>query len=76
MHLVHSANPPITGMIEIIIATTTYPKKNWGISKMEEFLTEEIVPTGDVCFRCICFYEISNGYDKLVTGLLVVQFCP
>ena len=45
-------------MIEIIIATTTYPKKNWGISKMEEFLTEEIVSTGDIFLGAFFFPEI------------------
>ena len=29
----YSANPPITEMIKITIATTTYPRRNWGISK-------------------------------------------
>ena len=58
------------------LATTTYPKKNWEISKMEEFLTEEIVSIGDIYFRCVCFFGNSSGYDKLVTGPLVVQFFP
>ena len=44
-------NPPITELITIIIAATTYPekkkpKKNWEMSK---FFTLDIVPTGDVC---------------------------
>ena len=46
-------------MIEIIIATTTYPKKNWGISKMEEFLTEEIVSTGDIFLGAFPFSQIQ-----------------
>ena len=46
-------------MIEIIIATTTYPKKNWGISKMEEFLTEEIVSTGDSFLGAFVFSDIQ-----------------
>ena len=29
----YSANPPITEMIKITIAKTTYPRRNWGISK-------------------------------------------
>ena len=70
-------------MIEIIKATTTYPKKNWGISKMEDFVTEEIVSTADIFFKVHLFFRKFKwlGYffylnDKLVTGLLVVQFCP
>ena len=61
-------------MIEIIIETTIYPKKNWGISKMEEFLTKEIVSTGDIRLGAFVFFENSNVYDYLVIGLLVVQF--
>ena len=44
-------------MIKITIETTTYPKKNWGISKMEEFLTKYIVSTGDICSKCVCFFR-------------------
>ena len=54
-------NPPITKLIKITIATTTHPGKknvNWGISKMEEFLTLDIVFTRDVCPKCIFFPEI------------------
>ena len=50
-------NPPITELITLTIATTTYPKKNKAISKMEEHLTKDIVSTGDICSRCICFFE-------------------
>ena len=46
-------------MIEIIIETTIYPKKNWGISKMEEFLTKEIVSTGDIFLGAFVFSEIQ-----------------
>ena len=50
-------------MIEIIIETTIYPKKSWGISKMEEFLTKEIVSTGDIRLGAFVFFENSNVYD-------------
>ena len=46
-------------MIEIIIETTIYPKKNWGISKMEEFLTKEIVSTGDIRLGAFVFSKIQ-----------------
>ena len=45
-------------MIEIIIETTIYPKK-----KMEEFLTKEIVSTGDIRLGAFVFFENSNVYD-------------
>ena len=61
-------NPPITELITITIATTTYPKKNSAIFKMEEFLTKTIVSTGDICSKCICSFGNWNGYDLLVTG--------
>ena len=32
-------NLPIIELITITTATTTYPEKNWGISKVEEFFT-------------------------------------
>ena len=47
-------------MIKITIETTTYPKENWGISKMEEFLTKYIVSTWDICSKCVnVFLEIE-----------------
>ena len=52
-------NPPIIEVITIIIATTSYPKKIKAISKMEEFLSEDIVSTGDICSRCIFFSKIE-----------------
>ena len=53
----------IKEIIKITIATTIYPKKNWEIFKMEEFLTKYTVSTGDICLRCICFFGNWNGYD-------------
>ena len=50
-------NLPITEVITITIATTTYPKKKRG--KMEEYLTKDIVSTRDSCPRCIFFLEIE-----------------
>ena len=47
-------NLPITEVITITIATTTYPKKKRG--KMEEYLTKDIVSTRDSCPRCIFFF--------------------
>ena len=65
-------NPPITELITITIATTTYPekkkkkrkekKKNWEISR---FFASDIVPTRDVCLKCIFFFGNYNGYDLL-----------
>ena len=50
----------ITRMITDRIVTTTYPiKKNCGISKIEEFLTLEIVSTGYICPKYIfCFRKL------------------
>ena len=50
-------NLPITELITITIATTTYPKKKRG--KIEEYLTKDIVSTRDICPRCIFFSEIE-----------------
>ena len=41
-------NLPITELIATTIATTTYPKKNKAISKTEEYLTNDIVSTGEI----------------------------
>ena len=56
-------NPPIIELIATTIATTTYPKKNKAISKMEKYLTKDIVSTGDIFSRCICIFGNWNGYD-------------
>ena len=32
--------------------------KNKAISKMEEYLSKDIVSTGDICSKYICFSEI------------------
>ena len=48
-------NLPITELITITIATTTYPKKKRG--KIEEYLTKDIVSTRDICPRCIFFFR-------------------
>ena len=40
------------------MVTTTYPEKKMGISKMEEFFTEDIVSTGDVRPECIFFQKL------------------
>ena len=48
-------NLPITELITITIATTTYPKKKQG--KIEEYLTKDIVSTRDICPRCIFFFR-------------------
>ena len=45
------------------MATTTYPKKNKEISKMQEYLAKDIVYTGDICYRCIWLFGNWNGYD-------------
>ena len=47
----------IKEIIKITIATTIYPKKNKAISKKEEYLTKDIVYTGDICSRCICLFQ-------------------
>ena len=57
------------------IAAISYPKNNWGISKMEKFLTLDIVSIGDTSSRCVYFPGNCNSYDKLETGLSGVQFC-
>ena len=56
-------------MITLTIATITYPKKNWGISKMEEFFTLNTVSTGDVCSKCILFF--GGGGGKLYQSWLI-----
>ena len=49
----------MTELTTITITITTYPEKNWEISK---FFALDIVPTGDVCPKCI-FFGNCNGYD-------------
>ena len=49
-------NPPITELITITIATTTYPKKNKATSKMEEYLTKDIINT-TTNFSHVIFYH-------------------
>ena len=52
-------NPFMTELTTITITITTYPEKNWEISK---FFALDIVPTRDVCPKCI-FFGNCNGYD-------------
>ena len=44
---------------KITIATATYPKNNWAVFILEEFLTKDIVSTEDICFRNIFFSEVE-----------------
>ena len=49
------------------IATITYPeKKNWEISK---FFALDIVPTGDVCPKCI-FFSLRGRPILLITRMI------
>ena len=50
-------NPPITELITITIATTTYPRRNCGISKMRKIFTLNFVSTGGICRKCICCFQ-------------------
>ena len=56
---VHSANPPIKEMIKITIATTTYPKKNRGISKMDECYLKTLSPKEIFVLGVVVFLEIE-----------------
>ena len=47
----------MTELTTITITITTYPEKTWEISK---FFSLDIVPTGDVCPKCI-FFGNCNG---------------
>ena len=56
-------NSPITELIKITIATTTYPRKNWRISKMEEYFNFRHCFHRRYFSRCIFLFENSNGND-------------
>ena len=58
-------NPPITAVLIITIATTTYPEEKLGNVKMEEFFTLDIVFTRDTVFVLNVFVVFANcrGYD-------------
>ena len=53
-------NPPITESITITIATTSYPKNKDRMEnfQIKEFLTLNIVSTGDICCRCFFFVVV------------------
>ena len=42
---------------------------------MDEFFTVDIFSTGDICPNVFVVFRNCNGYDQLVKGLRVVQFC-
>ena len=57
-------------MITITMATTIYPKKNYGISKMAEFLTKCIVAIGDICLRVFVFQKLVRVMINLYQTFL------
>ena len=79
-------NPPITESITIIIATTSYPKNKDRMEnfQIKEFLTLNIVSTGDICSRCFVFFNklywlwlIGNRtWCHLILSIIILMINP